>query len=197
MDMLSYCTIFLVWSQKVINQGKKSKPNDFINVLNNLIYKYTFFHSSIALCNCLCKYFALTSSLILIPPYLTLLIICSCWWNFHHLFPFRPVFFLFKPYTICPFIGTFQISCCRLYILQALILCSSRQSRRDSCHISISCWFYNLSVQPFTILCYHVPWLLRKYFWKWHISHLSIVNWLTQCSLHSAVMSVTPAALQY
>lgn len=33
-----------------------------------------------------------------------------------------------------------------------------RQSRRDSCHISISCGFHGLPVLPF-ILCYHVPWL--------------------------------------
>lgn len=53
----------------------------------------------------------------------------------------------------------------------------SRQSRRDSCHISISCRFYGLPVQPFYVVppcALVVTFQPRKHFWKWHI--LSVVN---------------------
>lgn len=69
-------------------------------------------------------------------------------------------FFFSWHYSISPFIVILHISCSTQFILETLpvTLQLPRQSRRDSCHISISCCFYGPSVLTF-ILCHHVPWL--------------------------------------
>lgn len=112
------------------------------------------------MCNCLCclvnqndtQYFTVTFFNLL--NYFILLLICSCW---RHVHPFISALML-------------QAVCFRDIATDTVQL--SRQCRRDFCHISISCCFYGLPVQPFYVVppCARiVTFQTRKHFWKWHI----------------------------